>query len=286
MNDLIALLQDTARPVTQTDRVRLIAEIERLQRAFKSFHRLLCERFDYCHDEQDWSRDQVSLIEWIATRTTPPPEPWWCATCKQPVDGIDVTFTRRHDARSGGCGQIVIALKGPPGDTSPLSHPALALLFDSHAVLEEVRKHPSGRQRTSPESVSDVLDAVVRLMRADAQTIAWAPPPWHGKRVYIIPVDLQNGSETATETVLRTNGITFWVDDPKPSTKAAEPPNASPVTREQALTLLHRYHIAAGDRECIGDEAQVDLDKARDACLEAMGVTYARSLGRGRPLHV
>ncbi|MGN6282132.1 hypothetical protein [Frateuria sp.] len=33
---------------------------------FKNFHRLLCERFGYAHDEADWKRDQVSLIEWIA----------------------------------------------------------------------------------------------------------------------------------------------------------------------------------------------------------------------------
>jgi hypothetical protein len=35
---------------------------------FKNFHRLLCERFDYSHDEVDWKRDQISLIEWIAKR--------------------------------------------------------------------------------------------------------------------------------------------------------------------------------------------------------------------------
>jgi hypothetical protein len=33
---------------------------------FKNFHRLLCERFGYTHDEVDWKRDQLSLIEWIA----------------------------------------------------------------------------------------------------------------------------------------------------------------------------------------------------------------------------
>jgi hypothetical protein len=33
---------------------------------FKNFHRQLCERFGYVHDEKDWKRDQVSLIEWIA----------------------------------------------------------------------------------------------------------------------------------------------------------------------------------------------------------------------------
>jgi hypothetical protein len=33
---------------------------------FKNFHRLLCERFGYVHDEKDWRRDQLSLIEHIA----------------------------------------------------------------------------------------------------------------------------------------------------------------------------------------------------------------------------
>ena len=35
---------------------------------FKNFHRALCERFDYTHDERDWKRDQISLIEWIAKK--------------------------------------------------------------------------------------------------------------------------------------------------------------------------------------------------------------------------
>lgn len=36
--------------------------------SFKNFHRLLCERFGYFHDDQDWQRDQLSLIEYIASR--------------------------------------------------------------------------------------------------------------------------------------------------------------------------------------------------------------------------
>lgn len=40
---------------------------------FKNFHRLLSERFGYVHDEKDWKRDQVSLIEWIAKRTAHEP---------------------------------------------------------------------------------------------------------------------------------------------------------------------------------------------------------------------
>jgi hypothetical protein len=43
--------------------------------AFKNFHRMLCERFDYCHDEKDWWRDQVSLMEHIAKLTRQPASP-------------------------------------------------------------------------------------------------------------------------------------------------------------------------------------------------------------------
>jgi len=49
----------------------LRAERERAEKAehsFKNFHRSLCQRFNYPHDEVDWQRDQVSLIESIAAR--------------------------------------------------------------------------------------------------------------------------------------------------------------------------------------------------------------------------
>lgn len=36
---------------------------------FKNFHRSLCDRFGYAHDQIDWRRDQVSLIEHIASLT-------------------------------------------------------------------------------------------------------------------------------------------------------------------------------------------------------------------------
>ena len=48
------------------------------QLEFKNFHRLLCERFGYVHDEKDWRRDQLSLIEHIAKRYS------WDGTTEQP----------------------------------------------------------------------------------------------------------------------------------------------------------------------------------------------------------
>lgn len=46
----------------------LITEIYQCKADFKNFHRSLCERFGYFHDDIDWQRDQVSLEEHIATQ--------------------------------------------------------------------------------------------------------------------------------------------------------------------------------------------------------------------------
>lgn len=39
---------------------------------FKNFHRSLCARFGYTHDEKFWWRDLVSLEEHIARQVSPP----------------------------------------------------------------------------------------------------------------------------------------------------------------------------------------------------------------------
>lgn len=71
------------------------------QSDFKNFHRLLCDRFGYMHDEQDWQRDQLSLIEWIAARAASP------QAKEAPMNGIAATL--RHDegaiARCSYCGR-------------------------------------------------------------------------------------------------------------------------------------------------------------------------------------
>jgi len=46
----------------------LLAERDQLNAGFKNFHRSLCERFGYYHDDIDWQRDQVSLEEHIAAQ--------------------------------------------------------------------------------------------------------------------------------------------------------------------------------------------------------------------------
>ncbi len=42
----------------------------------------------------------------------------------------------------------------------------LAVIYDGYAVLTEVRRSNVARSRTSPENVSDVLDALARIWRA------------------------------------------------------------------------------------------------------------------------
>jgi len=59
---------------------------------FKNFHRLLCERFGYSHDEKDWKRDQLSLIEWIAARQSAG------ATGEEPVGTLSIHRFRKIDS--------------------------------------------------------------------------------------------------------------------------------------------------------------------------------------------
>jgi len=66
---------------------------------FKNFHRLLCERFGYCHDEKDWRRDQVSLIEHIAALTA--------AASAEPVDdGFQGFVPHGSYCATEGCGNF------------------------------------------------------------------------------------------------------------------------------------------------------------------------------------
>jgi hypothetical protein len=62
---------------------------------FKNFHRMLCERFGYTHDEQFWWRDQVSLMEHIAKLATPSDGdcvrvPGWQPIATAPQDGARI----------------------------------------------------------------------------------------------------------------------------------------------------------------------------------------------------
>ncbi|AZD86533.1 hypothetical protein C4K14_3709 [Pseudomonas chlororaphis subsp. aureofaciens] len=52
-----------------TGRANLLEnERDQVMASFKNFHRSLCERFGYYHDDIDWQRDQASLEEHIAAQ--------------------------------------------------------------------------------------------------------------------------------------------------------------------------------------------------------------------------
>lgn len=62
----IAAIESLSAQCAQPANPAQVTEATEDRRQFKNFHRLLCDRFGYTHDEKDWFRDQVSLIEHIA----------------------------------------------------------------------------------------------------------------------------------------------------------------------------------------------------------------------------
>ena len=100
--------ESTARVATAQIRAATVAQPAEAQPdEFANFHRLLCERFGYTHDPQDWRRDQLSLIEWIAAKVAQPAE-------AQPVAWI--RGVRTPDSPDGP-GEYDEELA--PGDTPP-----------------------------------------------------------------------------------------------------------------------------------------------------------------------
>jgi hypothetical protein len=83
---------------------------------FKNFHRALCERFGYCHDEKDWQRDQLSLIEHIAAQLPTPGKQPFLYTMKcdpetqQPLEdwvGSDLEQAARFEVHRAFNGVVV-----------------------------------------------------------------------------------------------------------------------------------------------------------------------------------
>lgn len=77
-------------------------ELARTAADFKSFHRSLCERFGYTHDEKDWKRDQVSLIEHIVTKASGPIARALATDfVKRAIAGLRAPIIQRRDALVG-----------------------------------------------------------------------------------------------------------------------------------------------------------------------------------------
>lgn len=72
---------------------------------FRNFHRSLCERFGYTHDERDWRRDQISLIEHISTAAPAQPVYPSESVNSQLVEALKAmldTQPNANDGRAGG----------------------------------------------------------------------------------------------------------------------------------------------------------------------------------------
>ncbi len=69
--DRLEELKATAKVIGDSCSEVPAAPVQNNDHEFKNFHRVLCERFGYTHDEVDWKRDQISLIEWIAKQVNP-----------------------------------------------------------------------------------------------------------------------------------------------------------------------------------------------------------------------
>lgn len=116
---------------------------------FKNFHRLLCERFGYGHDEKDWERDQLSLIEWIAKQCsaheTTTRQPAWEPLKERDKKASDLAYRLRLtnvralsvDDHNALCRETANMLHQLMAD--------YAELRESPAVEPSPEPHPNGR---------------------------------------------------------------------------------------------------------------------------------------------
>ena len=102
---------------------------EKAEAEFKNFHRMLCERFGYSHDERHWKRDQVSLMEDIATALTAE---------RQRAEAQNAKLRRALDAAAGWFKQYAYthSLKDTPeGNDKARKNQARAMVL--RAALDE-----------------------------------------------------------------------------------------------------------------------------------------------------
>jgi hypothetical protein len=135
---------------------------------FKNFHRLLCERFGYAHDEKDWKRDQLSLIEWIARQQAGrvdedegfDPRKFVRHMAEVLEAGGDMFKIDADLARLGAAIQAAIAQ-----NTQPLTHESAAITSESRAQNTQV-------DGEAVETLNELYSAIVdmRMWLRDGQT--------------------------------------------------------------------------------------------------------------------
>ena len=115
---------------------RLRARAEKAEAAFKNFHRMLCKRFGYSHDERHWKRDQVSLMEDIATSLTA--ERQRAEKVQAELSAITAVMSRIGTE----------FLDPPDGGDVPLGE-QIGRLIDAHEKAEREQDEAIARAKTS-----------------------------------------------------------------------------------------------------------------------------------------
>lgn len=94
--------------------------VNELRGSFKNFHRSLCARFGYTHDEKDWFRDQVSLEEHVAGQIDQLKAENETLRKRVADDErkLDALLAHCGDGECGACGQIIC----PHGDSMHFHH--------------------------------------------------------------------------------------------------------------------------------------------------------------------
>lgn len=136
---------------------------------FKNFHRSLCERFGYVHDEKDWKRDLVSLEEWIAKKVQPEHEPvaWQERQAKRMSDGVVTEWTNWYPCRYKTIDEArAEASDHIPYEWRPLyTHPPVP----TAQPKECTRSHPHDEMSKECELRTEIARLTNCLARANAQ---------------------------------------------------------------------------------------------------------------------
>lgn len=127
--------------------------------AFKNFHRVLCERFGYAHDERDWRRDQISLIEHIASRLAQPPA---AEQSRMTADQVS-SAAGREPRDEAGDAQISSSIQ-PPADGYRMDAQTLEVMVMASNAVHDIA---NGIQRASGWKLgfTDVQAAFIELLK-------------------------------------------------------------------------------------------------------------------------
>lgn len=120
--------------------------------AFQNFHRLLCARFGYVHDESDWRRDQLSLVEHIARQAQPSPAP---QADSQPAPVLDMAVMQLAES---------VGLIGPASRVHDL-HAAIQRFHDLICVNATIKAAVMAADVISGAAMPDLQDAAALLRK-------------------------------------------------------------------------------------------------------------------------